>query len=542
MSFVKLCTQVPVPDGLQDLADFLAIDENPLNGHRSWGNSPPSDVGDGFLRLALPVASFWGNGRTLRVKILEGSPKVREKIRQYASVWSQYANIKFSFVEDADAEIRVGVDASGQSWSRVGTGCLAVPLSQPTMNFGWLTDSTSDEEFSRVIAHEFGHALGCIHEHQSPAAGIPWNKAAVYSYYMRTQGWSQTQVDVNIFNLYNATTTQHSDFDPTSIMLYAVPATLTLNGYSTPWNTHLSETDKTFINEMYPSEKAETGTFSTTEVHTKPAKTAVQRQVFAQTYPSGPPELAVGLTSLDISPSTDVRVSAFADKITTRTADVHINTWDDTTLFSASATWLKAAADDPSIQVGQASTLDTGTLTSQTRTSIPVTFQQAYTAPPQVIVWLNGFDMGHEHNWRVAASASDITSDGFVLHLDSAGDTVLHSASAAWIAFPKPGEAAGTGVKVVGESFCTMDVRSWDRPTQVTKGQIRFPATPLNRTPRTVLVALSSLDMAMGHSLRVKVSIDDAAPGSGAGVAWRIETWGDDSILYSAGASYIALF
>ncbi|KAK0742913.1 Tolloid-like protein 1, partial [Schizothecium vesticola] len=193
------------------------------------------------------------NGRVIRVKIINGTPKIKEKIQQYANVWTEYANLSFVFVPDADAEIRVRCDNSGQSWSRVGTDCLATPLSLQTMNLGWLTDTTSDEEFSRVITHEFGHAIGCIHEHQSPAGGIPWDRQAVYKHYMGSQGWSAEQVNINIFNLYSRTTTQFSDFDPDSIMVYSVPAALTINqNYSTPWNTHLSETDKAFISEIYP--------------------------------------------------------------------------------------------------------------------------------------------------------------------------------------------------------------------------------------------------------------------------------------------------
>jgi len=39
---------------------------------------------------------------------------------------------------------------------------------EPTMNYGWLKDDTDDVEYRRVVIHEFGHALGAIHEHQNP--------------------------------------------------------------------------------------------------------------------------------------------------------------------------------------------------------------------------------------------------------------------------------------------------------------------------------------------------------------------------------------
>lgn len=53
------------------------------------------------------------------------------------------------------------------------------------MNYGWLYPDTPDQEYSRVVLHEFGHALGAIHEHQHPEAAIPWDKPKVYEYYAR---------------------------------------------------------------------------------------------------------------------------------------------------------------------------------------------------------------------------------------------------------------------------------------------------------------------------------------------------------------------
>jgi hypothetical protein len=109
------------------------------------------------------------------------------------------------------------------------------------------------------VRHEFGHALGMIHEHQNPAAlgQIPWDKPKVYSYYAQ-QGWTPGDVDFNIFAVYSEDSTNHSAFDPTSIMEYAIPDSLTLGSYSIGWNTELSQTDIEFMRRQYPKGAAGT--------------------------------------------------------------------------------------------------------------------------------------------------------------------------------------------------------------------------------------------------------------------------------------------
>ena len=162
------------------------------------------------------------------------------------------ANLKLEFVASGTAQIRISFAEVDFSWSTVGTDALTVAASKPTMNYGWLEPSTSLREYQRVVRHEFGHALGMIHEHQNPAAlgQIPWDKPKVYAF--AQQRWKKDDVDFNIFQVYSEDSTNHTAFDPTSIMQYAVPDSLTVGSYAIGWNTEFSANDTEFMRRQYP--------------------------------------------------------------------------------------------------------------------------------------------------------------------------------------------------------------------------------------------------------------------------------------------------
>ncbi|MDM1362575.1 M12 family metallopeptidase [Myroides marinus] len=204
-------------------------------------------------RGAVIKSTKWPNGSVITVGLYGGSTKVRNKVMQYAKEWSNHANITFNFVNTGTPQIRVTFTQGAGSYSYLGTQALNIPSNEETMNFGWFNDNTSDAEFSRTVIHEFGHALGMIHEHQHPLTSIPWDKNKVYTYYAGYPNyWSKSDVDNNLFAKYSTTQTQYSAYDTQSIMHYSVSSDLTTNGFSVGNNTVLSATDKQFIASVYP--------------------------------------------------------------------------------------------------------------------------------------------------------------------------------------------------------------------------------------------------------------------------------------------------
>lgn len=204
-------------------------------------------------RGTLTTNSKWTSGQIIRIKFLNGDNILQEKVKQYANYWTTLANIKFQYVlanENADIKIGFKWNNDGDSWSHVGIGGKFVSQTEPSMNFGFDTN-TAETTINSLVLHEFGHVLGLVHEHQSPAGNIPWDKPKVYEYY-KSKGWSVEDVDSNIFTKYSLTTTNYTAYDNLSIMHYPISSSLTTNGYSVAYNYNLSVTDKTFIEKMYP--------------------------------------------------------------------------------------------------------------------------------------------------------------------------------------------------------------------------------------------------------------------------------------------------
>lgn len=216
----------------------------------------PPNISTSKLGSAILRSKKWIPGQTIKIKFLDGDIPMQEQVKKYINEWNQYVNLKFEYVsKNETAHIRIGftVGSPGGSWSYLGTDSQASSSyqDQPSLRLGW-NKVTDEQGASRTVLHEFGHALGLVHEQNSPVANINWNLPKVYKYYDDLMGWSKEQVDNNVINKYSTQSTNYSIYDPLSIMHYYVDPKLTTDGIRVDRQNILSITDIISINKWYP--------------------------------------------------------------------------------------------------------------------------------------------------------------------------------------------------------------------------------------------------------------------------------------------------
>jgi hypothetical protein len=207
-------------------------------------------------KAAVLKNAQWPKNAEITVRFLEGNPALQERVKKVASEWvaPNMAHLTLTFKKSGDANIRIAFQQGDGSWSYLGTVCRSIPEPQPTMNYGWLTPDSSDDELRRVVLHEFGHALGLIHEHQNPKEPIRWNRDAVIRDLSRPpNSWDLATIENNMFKKYAKHEVLATPVDADSIMMYMIPAAWTEKGYfSADLNSDLSERDRELIREAYP--------------------------------------------------------------------------------------------------------------------------------------------------------------------------------------------------------------------------------------------------------------------------------------------------
>ena len=170
-----------------------------------WGRKQ-----SGIMRAAAVTKKLWPKSK-LQVFFMGRSGR-EDEIMEWANMWSQYADIRFErtyFIFFSD--IRIGFDSNDGAWSYIGTDSSS---KWKTMNLGFIDQGT--------VLHEFGHALGLIHEHQSPASGgFDWDRDEVIkSLSGPPNNWDLATIEHNMFGKYNSSQLLMTEYDSRSIMHY----------------------------------------------------------------------------------------------------------------------------------------------------------------------------------------------------------------------------------------------------------------------------------------------------------------------------------
>jgi hypothetical protein len=228
---------------INDEASYLAaIKENPTNEKQL----PP---GGRRKRSVGAWSKFWANGRVINITFFnELSPGLKKRIETIIRQWEPTTNLTFTFDPDVPGDIRI-MTIGNYNESFVGTDALLIAQDEPTLS---LATSPEHPAFEAIVLHEFGHALGLDHEHQHPKANIPWDKPKVYEFYKTTNGWTEDEIDFNLFRLLPADDVIHGPYDKDSIMHYEIINDLTVGDWEVGFNTRISKLDRRNMRKAYP--------------------------------------------------------------------------------------------------------------------------------------------------------------------------------------------------------------------------------------------------------------------------------------------------
>lgn len=235
------------------------------------------DFGDGapVIKGVFSQMTIWPAWSELRACFYDGETSLKRFFVDVARKWLNQTSLKVDFGDPKGGyrkcdsppfdknDIRITFNMDGY-WSYIGRESLYANVIQkgPSLNIntgGASFNRLNQKVLEPLILHEFGHAIGLMHEHQSPesrcADELDWPH--LYEYAKKNWGWDEEKARMNFVQYFSSPRLRTTPYDRQSIMHYAVPASMFKKGSKSPCfvprPTKISQWHRVTVISAYPT-------------------------------------------------------------------------------------------------------------------------------------------------------------------------------------------------------------------------------------------------------------------------------------------------